>query len=699
MKKRKNLLLMFVLTLLLVLSLGGCGKKDNGEDEPKNGNEQVSEQETETETPKITPANTETEVTPEAEQQDNAVHVTNAEELLDAIAPGAEIILEPGDYNLSEVKIDEDYFAEHPYICYGDYGNDIRIRDIDGLTIRADRKGSVEVYITDGYYDVLQFARVNELTIENIVFGHRIDKGHCDAAVLEFDYCDDILLNNVELYGCGTYGIEGYDINGLTCRQCNVHDCTYGMISLFRSADVLFDTCVFNKNAGYTMIDGTYSSIVFDNCTLAESEEGVNFVAYDTDMSVLFKGCTFGKVETENIKNYGYKYGNISFDDKCKYDKDVMQQPVKQPITVRTVEEFIEAVGPGAVILVEPGEYNISEYLNKVEKEEGIDSWNSRHSCMQIEDVFDGWEISFYYADGMSIIGKGDDRSKVHFITDPRYAAVLNFGSCSDMGIWNIMAGHTEMGNCAGNVIDYRSCSDVSLNNVDLYGCGVYGVGGEDGCGDINVFDSYIHDCESGPFDIWAFDGQLAVFNSVLTGSNGGGSYDSESGGYYFFHCVFGDEESNRFAFDDYVVTERCEFEEITEYPDVEPSEGYYDGEDIKEMEFFDKDTLKVIPFDAEAIADTAWYSSVKESRNGKGTTYYSPTSQEKLYIYDTTTACLIDTKGVDTNFTYYCDSKYSAVFQSTDKSKNYSLTLYIDTSTDITWLCFSNDEEQIWFY
>lgn len=255
------------------------------------------------------------------------------------------------------------------------------------------------------------------------------------------------------------------------------------------------------------------------------------------------------------------------------------------------------------------------------------------------------------------------------------------------------------MGNCAGNVIDYRSCSDVSLNNVDLYGCGVYGVGGEDGCGDINIFDSYIHDCESGPFDIWGCYGYLTVFNSVLTGSNGGGSYDSENGGYYFSHCIFGDYESNRLAFDDYVETEECEFEEITEYPDVEPSEGYYDGEDIKEMEFFDKDTLKVIPFDAEAIADTAWYSSVKESRNGKGTTYYSPTSQEKLYIYDTTKACLIDTKGVDTDFTYYCDSKYSAVFQSTDKSKNYSLTLYIDTSTDITWLCFINDEEQIWFY
>lgn len=693
--KKKSIILM-ALMLLLMFTLAGCGKK-GGEGEEENEPEPTAEAQVETPTPEADKA----ETVPDADvQKDTGIHVTNAKELLEAIAPGAEIVLEPGDYDLTEAVEDKAFIAKLKNIELGEYGDELYVKNIDGLILRAERKGTAEVYVTDGFIDVMCFERVKNLIIENIVFGHRIEKGHCDASVIHLEYCENVALNNVEMYGCGTYGIEGYNLTGLICTKCNVHDCTYGMVDLYRASDVLFDTCVFNKNKGFTMIDGTYSSIVFDNCTLAESAEDTNLVAYDTNMTVLFKGCTFGEVETQNIKKYGYAYGNIAFDDKCKYDTDVMSVPVKETVTVRNVEQFIEAVGPGEIILVEPGEYNISKYLDKVASGEGIKSWNDRHSCVQIEEVYDGYEISFYYANGMSIVGKGDDRSDVLFVTEPRYATVLNFGSCKNMGIWNITAGHTMTGDCAGNVIDYASCEDMSLNNVDLYGCGVYGVGAEERCGDIYVYDSYIHDCEYGPFDIWAFDGYLSVFNSELTGSRGGGNYCAD-GGYYFYHCTFGEKESNGMFFNDYMSFDDCEFSEITEYPDyMDYEEGYPDYEDESFDYVFEEENLKQLPFDESAIEDTGWYCAKKIAVEGNEVVYYGfGATRDILTIYDKETARLTDVNGNVTAFKYYCDTSKSAVFQTEDKSKSYTFTLYVDTETNLTWGCLLTEKYKMWFY
>lgn len=588
MKKRKWLIMLIA---VLVLALAGCGKDNGNREEEEVEEEEETEEKTEkkhTKKPKPT-KEPEAVVTEEASpEEDTAIHVKNARELLEAIAPGADIVLDAGDYNLTEA-IEDDAFIMNLEYCERDYNNGLRIIGIEGLTIRAEKKGMTEIYIEDPFNPVIWFNSVKDIKIENIVFGHRVEKGLCTGSVLKFEYSDNIELNNTELYGCGTYGLEAYYCVGIDCTQCSIHDCSYGIFNMNECGDVKFDTCVMNKNDGYDLLSGFSSSIVFSNCIFDQNSAEADFIdAYPQSM-YLFRGCTFGKSETQSIKNLGLEHGEVAFDGKCKYDSSVMQKPIKEPVYVSSVEEFINAVGPGAVIFVEPGEYNISDYLDEVWEKEG-ESWNDRHSCASIETCFDGKEINFFYANGMSIIGDTDDCSEVKFITDPRYAAVFNFNSCEEVGIWNITAGHSQMGYCVGNVIDLSACSWVDFENVDLYGCGVIGISIMDKCGMVRVFDSVIHDCENGPFQCVNFNAELYVNNTKMIGSNGGGYYDHEaiqdpgdeeafSAVYRFMRCTFGEKESNRMAFDDELYFDRCDFAEITEYPDY----GYDEYPDYPE--------------------------------------------------------------------------------------------------------------------
>ncbi len=48
-------------------------------------------------------------------------------------------------------------------------------------------------------------------------------------------------------------------------------------------------------------------------------------------------------------------------------------------IHVDNMEDFVEAIGPGARIRLEPGKYLLSDYLEKVWNAEGED-WNRRHN-------------------------------------------------------------------------------------------------------------------------------------------------------------------------------------------------------------------------------------------------------------------------------------------------------------------------------
>ncbi len=237
-------------------------------------------------------------------------------------------------------------------------------------------------------------------------------------------------------------------------------------------------------------------------------------------------------------------------------------------IRVSSTEEFLEAIKPGAYIAFEPGFYNLSEYI---QNELDITDWNAKHTYVKFRDNFDGYEMVVQDASGIHISGGSDRASDTEVVIEPRYACVICFIGCDDIEVSNITMGHTETGECVGNVLDFDYCRNINLNNVDLYGCGVYGIGSYNQSGNLYVKDSIIRDCSSGPFAIDSPTGEFVFENCSFTGSNWGGyiSYEEDVTP-KFIKCKFGQAESNTWSFDNYCEFVDCDMMEPTEYPDIE---------------------------------------------------------------------------------------------------------------------------------
>ena len=254
----------FALALLLLVPLSGCGGPSE-KGEPAGTPEQTSPAPA-----PILPAPT---IPPEeSAAEDNAIRVSTAGEFLEAIAPGAVIELAPGTYNLTKyLREASDPFSDYVSRGFND-GWQAEIRGIEGLTIRGAEGGKVEVVAEPRYCDVLYFNGCSDITIERITFGHTIEPGNCEGAVLAFDYCRNICLGGLDLYGCGTYGVEADHTVGIALRDCIIRECSYGIVDLCLCSDAVFERCTFRDNAGFDMLSLSGSFARFEDCTFTGNE-------------------------------------------------------------------------------------------------------------------------------------------------------------------------------------------------------------------------------------------------------------------------------------------------------------------------------------------------------------------------------------------------------------------------------------------
>ena len=239
-------------------------------------------------------------------------------------------------------------------------------------------------------------------------------------------------------------------------------------------------------------------------------------------------------------------------------------------IHVRSVQELVEAIHPLANIVVEPGRYNLTEFLTNYPNPRDYDEWNEAHPYVQIEDAYDGLELVVRGVAGLRIEGGSDDPMATEIVTEPRYATVLSFTDCTGVELACLSMGHTDGGDCSGNVLDFNNCQNIRLRTMDLYGCGANGISAMDGTGDMQVSNSTIRDCTYGPFEFFNVKGEFRFTACVLSGSDGGGYYaPSKGSSLTFVGCAFGEKETNRWLFDDNATFENCVWSQVTQYPDI----------------------------------------------------------------------------------------------------------------------------------
>lgn len=156
-------------------------------------------------------------------------------------------------------------------------------------------------------------------------------------------------------------------------------------------------------------------------------------------------------------------------------------------VCVSNVDELLAAIAPDTNICMDDGLYILSNAQGYGHQDGEYYRW---------VETYDGYELQINNVENLSISGSGADKVTISAI--PRYADVLRFNNCSGLELEGFKAGHTELpGECAGGVLYFDRCKNVTVSECALFGCGILGVEVY-GCRSVKTCDTEIYDCSYG---------------------------------------------------------------------------------------------------------------------------------------------------------------------------------------------------------
>ena len=555
--KRKQTTALLALLVALALLLCACGEAAPAPAEP-------------TEEPVQEPVPTADPALPEG-----AVLVGTVDELLAAIAPHTTIVLKEGDYDLSSATDygTEDLTGSYRWdLIYG--GCQLCISNVTGLRLIG--QGEVSILAKPRYAEVLRFEDCWDLSLEGLTLGHTQAPGICAAGVLGLGACQDVSLDNCRLYGCGSMGISAESCESVFVRGCRIDSCSNGAVYASNCRDVRLEDCALCDNGlsengeGFDLIYTDHGKgFALVNCEITgnrmqrilhnnwsdqlvmlgcrvEQNRVSDAVFLLEGRSVTVDKCSFQRRSSENF----YRRSDARFakdpdgEDLISFDLDHMEHaraaydgPAEDPapspdktqlpdgswtVNVSTVDELLAAIAPYTTIVLQEGEYDLSQAGDFGGYGGDWYAWNN---------VFDGFELVLNGVEDLKIVGAGMDQTRI--IAEPRYAAVISFRNCEGLSLSGFTAGHsTAPGVCSGNVLDFDRCRNVSMEDCGLFGCGVEGIyatncsglavrGSEIyecsyaaasfvACSDLSFEGCSIHDCDEGNNRIFISGGELS---------------------------------------------------------------------------------------------------------------------------------------------------------------------------------------------
>ena len=471
--------------------------------------------------------------TTEATEPVNLVTVKNADELLAAIAPNTEIVMEAGTYILSEAS---SYGKEvNEYVVWSERfdGYQLTLANIDNLTIRGSGL-HVTVLETDPRYpNVLGLENCSNILLEDFTAGHTRDRGECGGGVIDLRICREVTMNRLGLYGCGVIGVQAHGCFDVTLTDSDIYECSSAAVNLFSSRDVTVSGCRIydignDQYGGYTFFDiqdctgvrieDNQLSNSTLNCLLSTAQSDVllknNLFEGNRPQSGVFSGgfetvtMDGNKFEDNTIRNW-YSFAETARDTSGKtLTEEALNElygmaptEPKEPqleIHVSTVDEFIAAIGPNKDIVLDAELYDLSTATGYGTTSGDYFYW---------EDIFDGPGLIIQNVTNMTIRTATGDRNKHTISAVPRYADVLNFKACDNITLSGFTAGHTqEPGSCAGGVLEFHDSDAITVEGCGLFGCGILGVEA-DYCSDITVKNTEIYECSQGGINMRDVDG------------------------------------------------------------------------------------------------------------------------------------------------------------------------------------------------
>ncbi len=231
-------------------------------------------------------------------------------------------------------------------------------------------------------------------------------------------------------------------------------------------------------------------------------------------------------------------------------------------VFVSTVEEFADAIASDTTIVMAPGEYNVTRWLNEnldlvpayeyeYENEPGI---HYGGSCEESEFILCG--IS-----GLTIVSE-DAGNPAVIVSEPRYYNVMTLNDCSYILLKNVVMGHTvEQGVCAGDVLGVTDSYSVKVIGCDLYGCGAHGFY-LSGANSVYCENCVTHDCSYGCAEIY-FDSNVTFEKCTFRDSGAYTAFSISDSIASFTECTFKNLNGNMLWMDEdcYVYFTECTFD------------------------------------------------------------------------------------------------------------------------------------------
>ena len=224
------------------------------------------------------------------------LEVSTVEELVAAIGPNTHIILNSGDFNLGESG------QMTSYVSYDSLmqSNNMIIQDVSNLKITAAADANTHLFIENAFLPVLEFRNCHNISIQGVTIGHDIEPGLCEGSVIKLTNSHYVYLDDLDLYGSGTFGVEAHMGSRLLIRNTTIRECTYGIVLLEGMYHVGFYDVVCKDNTGFDLVDVPFSNfITFDrvkfvnNSTLSEWSKHAFFKIGGHWPTVTLTDCTF----------------------------------------------------------------------------------------------------------------------------------------------------------------------------------------------------------------------------------------------------------------------------------------------------------------------------------------------------------------------------------------------------------------------
>ena len=481
-----------------------------------------------------------------AEDHTDYIDVATVDELVAAIAPNTTVVLQPGEYNLATAAT---YGKDtgNPYCAWdaaSEDGFELRISNANGLSIMGMGMDQTTLLAKDRYANVLSFSGCQEVSVSTLTAGHSPAPGYCTGGVLQFMNCEDVLVECCGLFGCGSIGVWATNCSDMTISLDRIYECSDSAVYVDGCRNVQVLKCEIDHNGWKNEYPASclfqvYGSDNFSatNCNIHDNVADLllqctytrnasfltNKVAYNilqkafmfNEQPAIVDGCAFRGNELATW--YGDEYGeNVLYardatgrelyanDLETMRFQDVPLDaetgiPLQEPtavapggeITVKTVDEFLAAIGPDRTIVLDGDSFCLADAASY-----GNPGTIPGTMYYRWEETYDGPQLVIRDVTDLTI--RAQEGKAVTLTATPRYADVLCFENCSHVDLAGLTLGHTEgPSECSGAVVEFTVCSEMSLDGCRLYGCGTLGVDASYVV-DLHVKDCEIYDCSIG---------------------------------------------------------------------------------------------------------------------------------------------------------------------------------------------------------